>query len=132
MTFINIHETKKADVVRRFAVVLSDSNDAITVLDFKGRITAWNKGAEAMYGYSESEALNMNFADLIPENHHNEIKDIADRLRKGETIKSFKSQRKTRSGKLLNIWLTATVLNDETGQPVEMAITERDLAWLSK
>ena len=58
--------------------------------------------------------------------------NIADRLRKGETIKSFKSQRKTRSGKLLNIWLTATVLNDETGQPVEMAITERDLAWLSK
>jgi two-component system CheB/CheR fusion protein len=66
MTFINIHEVKKADLARRLAVVLEDANDAIVVLDFKGQITAWNKGAEAMYGYSESEALQMNFAALIP------------------------------------------------------------------
>jgi PAS domain S-box-containing protein len=46
---------------------LEDANDAVAVLDFKGQITAWNKGAEAMYGYSESEALQMNFAALIPE-----------------------------------------------------------------
>jgi two-component system, chemotaxis family, CheB/CheR fusion protein len=131
MTFINIHEIKKADVVRRFAVVLTDSNDAVTVLDFKGKITAWNKGAEAVYGYSESEALNMNFSALLPEDRHNEIKEIAARLRKGETIKSFKSQRKTKNGNLLNIWLTATILKDETGQPLEMAVTERDLAWMS-
>jgi two-component system CheB/CheR fusion protein len=102
------------------------------VLDFKGKITAWNKGAEAMYGYSESEALKMNFAALLPEDRHNEIKEIAARLRKGETIKSFKSQRKTKDGNLLNIWLTATILKDETGQPMEMAVTERDLAWLGK
>ncbi len=130
MTFINIHEIKKADLVRRFAVVLADSNDAITVLDFKGRITAWNRGAEAMYGYSESEALNMNFSALMPDDRRDEIKEIAAMLRKGETIKSFKSKRQTRDGTLLNIWLTATILKDETGQPVEMAVTERDFAWL--
>jgi hypothetical protein len=28
--------------------------------------------------------------------------------------------------------MTATMLKDQTGQPLEMAITERDLAWLSK
>jgi hypothetical protein len=28
--------------------------------------------------------------------------------------------------------MTATVLNDETGNPVEIAVTERDLAWLSE
>ena len=132
MTFINIHSVKKANMVRRLAVVLADANDAVTVLDFKGRITAWNKGAEAMYGYSETEALKMNYTALIPKNSPDEIDEISDRLRKGETIKSFRSRRRTKSGKELDIWLTATVLNDETGHPVEMAITERDLAWLRK
>jgi len=131
MTFININEVKKAGITRRLAVVLKDANDAIAVLDFKGRITAWNKGAEAMYGYSESEALQMNFAALIPDDRRDEIKKIATKLCKGEIIKSFQSQRRTKTGDLLNVWLTATVLHDATGEPVEMAITERDLAWLS-
>ena len=51
-----------------------------------------------MYGYSEAEALNMNFATLLPEDRQDEIKEIAARLRKGETKKSFRSQRKTRDG----------------------------------
>jgi PAS domain-containing protein len=45
---------------RRMATVVRDSNDAITIQDFAGRITAWNHGAELMYGYSEAEALAMN------------------------------------------------------------------------
>lgn len=132
VTVINIHEVKKAGLARRMAVVLEDANDAITVLDFKGRITAWNKGAEVMYGYSKSEALQMNFAALIPEGCPDEINEIAGRLRKGDTIKSFKSQRRTKDGKLLDIWMTATVLSDDTGHPIEIAVTERDMAWLSE
>jgi len=132
MTFINIHDVKKAGIVKRLAVVLEDTNDAIAVMDFKGQIRAWNKGAEAMYGYSESEALQMNYAVLIPEDCPEEINEITAKLRKGEIIKSFKSRRRTKDGNLLNIWLTATVLTDETGCPVEIAVTERDLAWLSK
>ncbi len=132
MTFINIHDVKKASLARRLAVVLEDANDAIVVLDFKGRILSWNKGAEAMYGYRKSEALQMNFAVLIPEDRPDEIEEIAARLRSGETIKSFKSRRRTKDGNWLDIWMTATVLSDETGHPMEIALTERDLAWLSK
>ena len=75
MTFINIHEVKKAGITRRLATILEDSNDAISVLDFKGRITAWNKGAEAMFGYSESEALQMNYTDLLPEGRRKRPRD---------------------------------------------------------
>ena len=132
ITFINIHEVKKAGLVRRLATVLEDANDAVSVLDLEGRILTWNKGAVAMYGYSESEAMQMNFAALIPEDRPDEIKEIVARLRSGKAIKSFKSRRRTKDGNLLEIWLTATVLKDETGHPVEIAVTERDLAWLSK
>ena len=30
--------------LRRMATVVRDSNDAITIQDFDGRITAWNRG----------------------------------------------------------------------------------------
>ena len=45
--------------LRRLAVILKDSNDAITVLDLHGNYLAWNKGAEKIYGYTEEEALKM-------------------------------------------------------------------------
>lgn len=52
--------------IRRLATVVRDSNDAITLKDFEGRFTAWNHGAEMMYGYSEKEALQMNVRQLTP------------------------------------------------------------------
>ncbi|MBT8341875.1 MAG: PAS domain S-box protein, partial [Desulfatitalea sp.] len=132
MTLIDIHEVKKVGKIRRLATVLEDANDAIMVLDFKGRILAWNRGAQRLYGWAESEALQMNYAALVPEDRSDEIKKIAGRLSKGEPIKSFESQRMTKDGKTLNIWLTATPLTDEKGRSVEMAFTERDMAWLAE
>ena len=39
------------------ATVLLDSNDAIIVHDFDGKVTTWNRGAEQMYGFQRSRKL---------------------------------------------------------------------------
>ena len=130
MTFVDVHKVKQADNIRRLATVLADSNDAVTVMGLDGKILAWNKGAQQMYGWSESEALKMNFSELVPEDKLNELNAFIEKIARGESIKSFKSQRKTKSGKILNVWLTVTALVDESGRPIEVAVTERDLAWI--
>jgi hypothetical protein len=43
-----------------------------------------------------------------------------------------KYRRKTKDGTILETWLTASALTDENGRLAEIAITERDLAWLAK
>ncbi len=117
---------------RRLAVVLRDSNDAIMVLDLGGNILAWNSGAEKTYGYSEAEAIKMNIRDITPKGKSRKssrfIKDIKD----GKEVVSFKTERKTKSGKILNVWITVTKLVDDKGEPFEIATTERDFAWLSE
>src|SRR4030042_7949 len=47
---------REAEEAARMVTVVRDSNDAITIQDFQGGITAWNRGAALMYGYSEEEA----------------------------------------------------------------------------
>jgi two-component system CheB/CheR fusion protein len=130
MTVMDIHKVKQADKIRRLATVLEDANDAIAVRDFKGRILAWNKGAEGMYGWTEFEALKMTIEDLVPKEGLKEEKALIDKLKRGEAVKAFKTRRMTKDGKLLDVWLTVTVLTDESGKPIEIATTERDLAWL--
>ena len=131
MTFMDIHRIKQAGKIRRLATVLEDANDAVMVLDLKGRILAWNKGARQLYGWTESKALQMNFMDLTPKDRRRDFEEIVDKLAKGEVVKSFKTRRKTKGGGLLDTWLTASALTDEDGRLIEIAITERDLAWLA-
>jgi len=130
-TFVDVNKVKQADKIRRLAIVLEDSNDAVTVMDLKGNLLAWNKGAQEMYGWTEAEALTMNIRELVPADQQNELKSFIEKIVKGEPANSFKSRRKTKAGKILDVWLTGTALLDESGQPVEIATTERDLAWLA-
>jgi two-component system CheB/CheR fusion protein len=131
ITFVDVHKVKQADKIRRLATVLEDSNDAVTVVDLEGKILAWNKGAQQMYGWTEHEALKMNIRELVPEDKLNELKSFIKKIVRGEPGKSFKSQRRTKAGKILDVWLTGTALKDESGRPTEIATTERDLAWLA-
>jgi len=116
---------------RRLASVVIDSNDAITIQDFDGNITAWNKGAEKMYGYSEAEVLRMNIRDIVPEDKQSEALDFVRRLQEEEEeeeeVESFESQRLTKDGKVLDVWLTVTKLVDENGKTIDIATTERDI-----
>ena len=110
--------------------MIRDSDDAITVQDFEGNINAWNSGAEKMYGYSEAEALKMNIKDIVPDKKRSEALDFIKKVQE-EEVKSFKTQRKTKDGQILDVWLTVTILVDDEGKPVAVGTTERDLAWLS-
>ena len=117
---------------RRLATVVRDSSDAITVQDFNGKILAWNRGAEKLYGYTEEEALKMNITDIVPGKYSGDAASLIKRIKEGEKIKSFKTRRITKDGKPIDVWLTATALVDDTGKPVELATTERDLSILEQ
>ncbi len=115
--------------LRRLATVVRDSNDAIMLMDFDGRITTWNAGAKLMYGYSEQEALQMNIQQLTPLDKEAEHAAFIRRLTAGETIPSFETQRIAKDGRILDVWMTATKVLDELKKPVGVATTERDITW---
>jgi PAS domain S-box-containing protein len=115
--------------LRRLAVVLKDSNDAITVLDLNGNIRAWNRGASKLYGYTEDEALTMNVAAMIPDSW-TEPTGYINQIASGEITGSFETQRIAKDGKVLDIWITATILKDDSGIIDSIATTERDITQL--
>jgi len=123
---------RKEENLRRLATVVRDSNDAITIQDFEGGITAWNHGAEQMYGYSEKEALLMNIERLTASGKVAEQKEFIRRLIAGEAITSFETQRVTKDGRILDVWMTVTKLMDGTGNSIGLASTERDITERKK
>ncbi|WP_295404713.1 chemotaxis protein CheB [uncultured Thiocystis sp.] len=132
LTFVDLTEIvqarealrQSADLLR-LAVVVRDAHDAITVQDLNGRILAWNPGAERMFGWNEAEALRMNVRDRIPEGLREDALANVHRLSQAEILEPFRTQRMTKEGALLDVWLTATALIDEAGKMYAIATTER-------
>lgn len=115
--------------IRRLAAVVIDSNDAITVQDLEGKISEWNRGAERMYGYTESEARAMNIQDTIPLPKRQEVLEF---IAAAAAVPSFETQRVTKDGRTLDVWLTVTKLVDDAGKTVGIATTERDITERKK
>ena len=113
--------------LRRMATVVSDSNDAIILHDLEGKILAWNLGAKETYGYTEAEALGMNVRDIVAEPDREAALTLIERIKKGDIVKSFELRRVAKDGRILDVWLTTTLLTDDNGKPVALATTERDI-----
>ncbi len=127
ITFVDITNLR---FERRLATVVKDSNDAITVYELDGTITAWNKGAVRMYGYSEAEALKMNILKIVPENKKNEYGKKMEDIVSGKDIGQFSTQRLTKDNKIVDVCLKLTKLVDEIGHTISIASTELDISEL--
>jgi len=112
---------------RRMAAVVRDSNDAVTVQDFAGRIPAWNRRARAMFGYTEPEALQLNAGELIPETAQEKTRGLIERLKRGEHVTTCETRRRAKDGREIKVWLTASALLDESGNPAAIATTEKEI-----
>ena len=132
ITFTDIHDLKlaeaalrKANDLLRLAVVVRDAHDAITVQDLDGRILAWNPGAERLYGWSEADALALHARDRIPEALQAKALAEVKQLSLANVLAPYRTQRLAKSGAILDVWMTATALINETGQLYAIATTER-------
>ncbi|MBY0268422.1 MAG: PAS domain-containing protein [Burkholderiales bacterium] len=132
ITFFDISDMKKArdalresDSLRRLAVVMSDSRDAILVQDLEGKILAWNPGASRLYGWSEAEALAMNIRQLIPQAGQEEALAVIQQLGRAEILQPYRMERITKDGSIVRVALTATALVNASGDVYAVATTER-------
>jgi PAS domain S-box-containing protein len=124
----NITELKKTEAdLRRLATIVTDSNDAITVLDIDGRIIAWNKGAEHIYGYRKNEAIGLDVFKIIPEDKKQEMLDAIGTIKVNKNSQSFETKRLAKDRRVLDVNLTITRLVDDEGKIVAFATTERDI-----
>jgi two-component system CheB/CheR fusion protein len=140
MTFADITEIKAAVAekeklaqealqqvteLRRMAVVVRDSSDAITVQDLAGHTIAWNPGATRLYGWSETEALASNVHDRIPEPLRAAALATLVQLSQSEILAPERTQRLTKTGQIVEVSIISTALVDEAGQMYAIATTER-------
>src|ERR1035437_4464051 len=76
-----------ADAARfLLASIVASSDHAIISKTRDGTITSWNNGAEAIFGYSEEEAIGRHISLLAVPGDEQDMPQIIERVMRGEQI----------------------------------------------
>lgn len=94
--------------------------------DLEGVITSWNPGAVRLYGYSEGEAIGAHISLLIPADHKNEEYEILDRVRRGEPVETYETERIRKDGVRINVSLTISPIEHPERGIVGASVIARD------
>jgi PAS domain S-box-containing protein len=129
---------------RFFASILRNSADAIFTLDAEEKITSWNKGAEAIFGYTEEEMLGKSLEVLMPEplKEEKELEKISAVAQAEGFLRSYQTQRLTKDGETIDVLFTRTAIRDAQGQLIgyssvlknitEQKLLDRHLSQMEK
>ncbi|SDF28582.1 PAS domain S-box-containing protein [Mucilaginibacter pineti] len=124
-----VDELRQADErSAKLAAIVESSDDAIIGKDLNGVVTAWNRGAEHIFGYSEAEIVGQPILKLIPEDLHHEEPFILGRLRNGEKIDHHETIRRRADGGLINVSLTISPIHDKEGRVIGVSKIARDIS----
>jgi len=111
----------------RLAAIVESSFDAIISKDLSGTIVSWNKAAERMFGYAESEAVGQPIYLIIPGDKRDEEADILRRLKLGERIEPFQTTRRHQDGRMVPISITISPIKSGAGRLVGASSIARDI-----
>ncbi len=111
----------------RLALIIDSSEDAIVGKGLDGIITSWNKGAERIYGYTPEEAIGKHISLLVPSDRPDEIPEILRKIRGGESIEHYESERVTKDGRHLDVSISVSPLRDAKGDVIGASAIARDI-----
>jgi PAS domain S-box-containing protein len=109
------------------AAIVESSDDAIISKDLNGTIISWNRAAERMFGYSESEAIGRPIRMLIPPERQLEEDDVLARIGAGDIVDHFETVRVRKDGSRIDVSLTMSPIRDRDGTNVGASKIARDI-----
>ncbi|MFN2593817.1 MAG: nitrogen regulation protein NR(II) [Actinomycetota bacterium] len=109
------------------SAIVASSDQAILAKDLDARVTVWNPASERLYGYTAEEMIGQPIAIIVPPDKAGEDFDILNTVLRGERVDHRETHRITKSGKIVEIAVSASPVYDSTGAIIGASVTSRDI-----
>lgn len=120
--------TPQVEARFRLAAIAESTDDAIVGKDLDGIVTAWNLGAERLFGYPAGEIIGQPILRIIPPDRIDEEAAILLRIRNDERIVQFETERRRRDGRIIAVALTISPIHDDAGRIIGVSKIARDIS----
>src|SRR5262249_37713985 len=95
-------------------------------------VTAWNQGAERLFGYTAEEMIGSSIAKIIPPALIGEMNDILASVAAGESRDHYETDRQTKDGRVIRVSITVSPIRDAEGHIVGASKIARDITRQSQ
>lgn len=109
------------------AAVVEHSDDAIIGADLNGTVTAWNRGAERLFGWTAAEIIGRPASVLADPAGAEEQRDVIERIGLGERGVSYETRRWTKDGSPVDVSLNVAAIRDRAGRLTGVSAVARDI-----
>ncbi|HRO10789.1 PAS domain S-box protein, partial [Amaricoccus sp.] len=111
----------------RLAAIVASSEDAIISKTLAGVVTSWNASATRIFGYEPEEMIGQPITRIIPPALRTEEEAILARLRRGERVEHFDTERVGKDGRRVLVSLTVSPIRNRAGEVVGASKVARDI-----
>ncbi|MGE5683450.1 MAG: two-component system sensor histidine kinase NtrB [Bacillota bacterium] len=114
--------------------ILHTSDSAIMLIDNNEKYIAWNKGAEIIFGYKESEVIGQPSSLLLPKDdrYFRELEYIKEEVKRNGFVKIQETERLTKLGKIVSVELNVTLLPSNNGEYSGRSVIIKDFTEVKK
>lgn len=127
LTDITTLDRARAGLAQLSAIVES-SEDAIIGKSLDGTITAWNRGAEKLYGYTAKEAIGRSARMLLPPDSQDELRRFIGVLSGGGIVETVTTTHVRKDGSRCDISTTLSPIYNPAGELVGISSISRDIS----
>ena len=106
--------------------LIQSSADAIIATDLNNIVTAWNRGAEEIFGFTKEEVIGKPLS-IIPDFFQEVDRFYIEKIKQGETLKNLETVKLTKNGKFIEVNLTISPIKDARGQIIGISRIIRDI-----
>jgi PAS domain S-box-containing protein len=118
---------KLQEVQTRMSDIINFSDDAIISRTLEGIVTSWNRAAEKIFGYAESEMVGSSISILFPESHKDDEPKIVAMISSGESVQHYQTERIRKDGTRVLISLTLSPIKNTKGEVIGISKIARDI-----
>jgi diguanylate cyclase (GGDEF)-like protein/PAS domain S-box-containing protein len=122
-------ELKK--IKERLELIWNSAADAVFTIDTNAEFVSVNQAFTKLFGWTEEELLSDKSISIIPSHFKEDINEVLDKLKSGETVPSHTVQRITKKGELVDVLASYSPIHEE-GHFIGSVVMYKDITEQNK
>jgi len=123
----DVTERKAAEAAQAFlASIVENTDDGIIAYTTSGEILTWNRGAEAIFGYSADEAVGKPMTMVVVPERRAALKEYTEKLLIGTSSLHRQGVGIRKDGRRIHVAVTSGVLRNSAGEATAISCIVRD------
>ena len=119
---------RRNDRLLALAGIVETTGEAVIAARLDRTITAWNAGAERLFGYTADEMIGASVTQIAPPGDEHTVQEHLEHMLEKDGMHTYEVERMHKSGELIDVAITLSPLRGKDGRIVGVSSILRDVS----